>query len=154
MPVNDFVLARAEEESPLLATCERRSILCINNEKRQHLALQAIVQDLSWQMRSAMTCLQALQMLGSQPTGAIFCDAVLTDGTWRDILQETGAGVGAPPLIVTSRLADACLWSEVLNLGGYDVLATPFTAPEVAHVLANITFRTALGQKYAAAGRG
>ena len=27
------------------------------------------------------------------------------------------------PLIVTSRLAEDCLWVEVLNLGGYDVLS-------------------------------
>ena len=38
-------------------------------------------------------------------------------------------------LIVTSRLADASLWAEVLNLGGYDLLAKPFNRQEVRHVL-------------------
>ncbi len=32
----------------------------------------------------------------------------------------------ALPLIVTDRLANEALWSEVLNLGGYDVVAKPF----------------------------
>jgi FixJ family two-component response regulator len=36
-----------------------------------------------------------------------------------------------PLLIVTSRLADARLWAEALNLGAYDVLAKPFDATEV-----------------------
>ncbi len=40
-----------------------------------------------------------------------------------------------PNLIVTSRLADEGLWAEVLNLGGYDVLAQPFDAEEVYRVV-------------------
>ena len=36
-----------------------------------------------------------------------------------------------PKLIVTCRLADERLWAEVLNLGGFDVLAQPFYAREV-----------------------
>jgi DNA-binding response OmpR family regulator len=33
-------------------------------------------------------------------------------------------------------LADEYLWAEVLNLGGYDLLAKPFRDPEVKRVLA------------------
>ena len=36
-----------------------------------------------------------------------------------------------PPLIVASHDADSRLWSEVLHLGGYDVLTIPFLAREV-----------------------
>jgi DNA-binding response OmpR family regulator len=39
-----------------------------------------------------------------------------------------------PLLVVTSRVADDRLWSEVLNLGGYDVLAKPLNTKEVFHV--------------------
>jgi hypothetical protein len=38
-------------------------------------------------------------------------------------------------VVVTSRLADDYLWSEVLNLGGWDVLAKPFREQEVLYVL-------------------
>ena len=40
----------------------------------------------------------------------------------------------APVLIVTSKVADEYLWSEVLNLGGYDVLAQPLDRDEVTRV--------------------
>jgi FixJ family two-component response regulator len=40
-----------------------------------------------------------------------------------------------PLLIVTSRLADAHLWAEALNLGAYDVLAKPFDATEVIRIV-------------------
>jgi FixJ family two-component response regulator len=36
---------------------------------------------------------------------------------------------------VTSRLADEYLWAEVLNLGGYDVLAKPLDKQEVSRTL-------------------
>ena len=38
-------------------------------------------------------------------------------------------------LVVTSRIADEWLWAEVLNLGGYDVLAQPFDREEVTRVV-------------------
>lgn len=45
------------------------------------------------------------------------------------------ASLSAPPnLIVSSRLADARLWVEVLNLGGFNVLVTPFETEEVLRV--------------------
>jgi hypothetical protein len=39
-----------------------------------------------------------------------------------------------PNFIVFSCLADEFLWAEVLNLGGFDVLMTPFEPEEVLRV--------------------
>jgi hypothetical protein len=52
-----------------------------------------------------------------------------------------------PLLVVTSRIADDRLWSEVLNLGGYNVLAKPLNMKEVFHVvgLAWMLLEAALG---------
>jgi hypothetical protein len=47
-------------------------------------------------------------------------------------------GLAKPPqLIVTSRTADESLWAEVLNIGGYDVMALPFERLEVERVIAS-----------------
>jgi DNA-binding response OmpR family regulator len=69
---------------------------------------------------------------------AVFCECTLPDGTWKEILARTGSLAEPPPVVVTSRLADDYLWAEVLNLGGYDVLAKPLMAEEVRRVLASI----------------
>jgi DNA-binding response OmpR family regulator len=61
----------------------------------------------------------------------VITDSQLPDGRWHDMLRELRRRPADPPLIVASRLADNRLWAEVLNLGGYDVLATPFEAQEV-----------------------
>jgi DNA-binding response OmpR family regulator len=61
----------------------------------------------------------------------VICGCALPDGDWRGMLDEVAAMPKPPSLIVSSRLADERLWAEVLNLGGYDVLLTPFDENEV-----------------------
>ena len=43
----------------------------------------------------------------------------------------------APNVIVTAAISDEALWAEVLNLGGYDVLAQPFDSIEVSRVVSS-----------------
>ena len=63
-------------------------------------------------------------------------DTRLPDGhTWKDVLDEFGGFTEGPLLIVADRLADEALWAEVLNLGGYDLLNTPFEPAEVQRVV-------------------
>ena len=67
----------------------------------------------------------------------VITESRFTDGhCWRDVLLETQGLVPSPQLIVTERSADGALWAEVLNLGGYDLLSTPFDAEEVLRVVA------------------
>ena len=80
-------------------------------------------------------CGRALPHLTESMISVVICDALLTDGSWKDLLAYIGQ-VGAPSvLVVTSKLADESLWAEVLNLGGYDVLAQPFDREEVTRVV-------------------
>lgn len=70
------------------------------------------------------------------PPRVVVCERELPDGDWRDVL---GLALDLPhpaAVIVTARHADEHLWAEVLNLGGYDVLAKPFDEREVGRSLA------------------
>jgi len=50
----------------------------------------------------------------------------LRDGrSWKDVLDDMEGLWNRPQLIVADRLASEALWAEVLNLGAYDLLATP-----------------------------
>ena len=119
--------------------CDRHKLLSISSSAEDHAALRRFAGRLQWDVSSVATCWKAIHRLTGERFSVIICEAVLEDGTWKDILNRIGTGGGAPPLIVTSRLADAYLWSEVLNLGGYDVLAKPFQAREVKHILTNVS---------------
>jgi len=91
----------------------------------------------AWQLSAAGTCREAYKQLRRNGTLAVFSECDLPDGTWKDLLGYVSEMPQPPALIVTSRLADAYLWSEVLNLGGFDVLAKPFIEKEVRQVLAS-----------------
>ena len=65
----------------------------------------------------------------------VVCDTEIEGrGSWRDLLADRDAQCGFA-LVVASRHADERLWAEVLNLGGIDVLETPFEEEEVERVI-------------------
>ncbi len=72
-------------------------------------------------------------LLNELATGVVISACELPDANWKEALQEMQRKSVLLPMIVVSRLADERLWAEVLNLGGYDVLATPFDTKEVLH---------------------
>jgi len=100
----------------------------------------------------ADTCQEAVGFLCRDRVPLIFCERDLPDGNWRDILSHLAELTDAPALVVTSKFADEYLWSEVLNLGGFDVLAKPFRELEVKHVVAGALRQQAPAQRVLAAG--
>ncbi len=79
-------------------------------------------------------------LLQRSPSLVIF-DVQVEDGTWRDILDRQIGTEDSPLLVVSSGDADDCLWAEVLNLGGYLVIAKPFNQGEVRHLLVSTMMR-------------
>jgi hypothetical protein len=75
-----------------------------------------------------------LALLRGQGVPVLLCERDHADGNWEDLLKATARLPAPPNLIVFSRLADESLWAQVLNLGGFDVLMTPFEAEEVLRV--------------------
>lgn len=123
-----------------MAPAHRMGLLVISPEAEDCEILRGILDKTQWDLSQATTCRDALPLIGSQHFSAIFCEAASNDIGWRDLLKRD-CSFETPPLVVVSRLADAFLWCEVLNLGGYDVLAKPFHAKEVAHVLETIALQ-------------
>jgi DNA-binding response OmpR family regulator len=113
-------------------------ILSVSESPSDHTALVRIVDNTQWRVDTADTCNEALQKLPYIGALAVFIDSLLPDGTWKDVLALAITLEEPPLLVVTSRLADDILWSEVLNLGGYDVLLKPLIKDEVRRVLASI----------------
>jgi DNA-binding response OmpR family regulator len=75
-----------------------------------------------------------LALLRGQSIPVLLCERDYADGNWEDLLKATVRLPDPPSLIVFSRLADESLWAKVLNLGGFDVLMTPFEPEEVLRV--------------------
>ena len=61
----------------------------------------------------------------------VLSELQLPDGNWKDVLGQLAPMIQRPRLIVFSRNADNRLWEEVLNLGAFDLLITPFREHEL-----------------------
>ena len=96
--------------------------------------LREILSQGNWELHEASDCCGALALLRDQSVAVLLCERDHADGNWEDLLKATARLPAPPNLIVFSRLADESLWAQVLNLGGFDVLMTPFEAEEVLRV--------------------
>ncbi len=78
-----------------------------------------------------------MQWLERSAVQVVIAKTDIPNWSWRSVLRDLRKLAKPPQLIVTSRMADESLWAEVLNVGGYDVMAQPFERYEVERVVAS-----------------
>jgi DNA-binding NtrC family response regulator len=123
----------------------RSRILFVSGHPDDARRLSRMLHSLPLAMEHVETLHQARAKLQQDDYGVILTEAALPDGTWPDALYLARQCPQEPEVIVTDPQADARFWSEVLNLGAYDLLAQPFYEPEVRRILYNACSRG--GQK-------
>jgi DNA-binding NtrC family response regulator len=107
------------------------TVLTVGNTADEHDSLRSILTHSNWRLYEAESCGEARRILDRQRISVVVCDELLPDGDWKQVLEMVNGMQAAPPLIVTARNADDRLWSEVLDLGAYDLLPKPFDHKEV-----------------------
>ena len=122
---------RSEKSIP---SPEGAAVLAVSPWPTDRLRLREILSQGNWKVNEASDCSEALALLRGQSVPVLLCERDHADGNWEDLLKATARLPAPPKLIVFSRLADASLWAQVLNLGGFDVLMTPFEPEEVLRV--------------------
>jgi hypothetical protein len=65
----------------------------------------------------------------------ILYDRDWPDAEWRTTVQALASSPHRSCVILASRVADDYLWQELIRCGGYDLLAKPFRADDVARAL-------------------
>ncbi len=121
---------------------ETVSALVVTAHREGVAFLRQVFRDAKWILLEAHSVAEALRVTGRRRVDLVVTERELPDGNWRrllDTLRTTCAMLA--PLIVTARLADDYLWAEVLNEGGFDVLAQPFNREEVIRVVSAATRR-------------
>lgn len=111
------------------------AVLVISPYFEERAFLVRALRGLGCVLHSAQTLVESLHLLSSRQLAAVLCSETLLDGDWKCILANLTRSSSKAKLIVTSRRADDTLWAEVLNHGGYDVLAKPFDAAEVCRAI-------------------
>ncbi len=120
-----------------------KAALFISPCAEDHRLLREICWQQDWTLFSAKTFAAAVQMLERRNVPVIILERNLSHGTWQDALAFFQHSDAPPLVIVVSRMADERLWGEVVNLGGYDVLAAPFRYQEVEWTLESASRRLA-----------
>jgi DNA-binding NtrC family response regulator len=126
MPWSSAVLPQPEKSS---------TVLTVNLCHEDCVSLARILVGSNWVLTGVPSCQEALTFSRIEPVSVVVCGPHMPDGSWNTLLHGLRELPDPPMVIVVSRFADECLWAEVLNLGGYDVLATPFDRSEVLRVL-------------------
>lgn len=99
-------------------------------------SLHELSRSLRWKVQFVENCRDLAAAFEEFQPHVVLTQSALGGGeSWKDVLETTHNRFGGPPVIVSSRLADDRLWVEVLNLGGYDLLMSPFDATEIQNVV-------------------
>lgn len=114
----------------------RTKVLAVLPSSEHRASLCGIANQSDWDLHFAATFQEARAPLHEAETAIVISECCLPDGhSWKDLLDEIRTLADPPRLIVASRSADHCLWAEVLSLGAYDLVALPFDATDMRHVL-------------------
>jgi len=134
----------------LFATDHLASIAVIDSQAVVGLAISPFEEDLSffqhmfddagWKLLSARTRREAVAELSHGAIAVVVCERHLIDGNWKDVLSRLASISNPPRLIVVSHRSDDGLWTEVLNMGGFDLLSVPLQEVEVVHAVGLAVF--------------
>jgi DNA-binding NtrC family response regulator len=110
------------------------AMLVMSPERRR--SLEPNLESLNVQVLLAGSCHEARALLqDNPPVSVVITDVSLNDGNWCDIFRFlVDRGIHAS-VVVSARLADERLWSEVLWRGAYDVIVEPYEADEVRRIV-------------------
>ncbi len=114
-------------------------LLLVTSDDQNERSLRAILDGTSRAMYRVKNCNEAVHLLDSLNPCVVLVEADFHTGDWKRLLDRMMNLQRCPELIVFSCFADDGLWAEVLNRGGYDVLAVPFDAAEVRRTISLAT---------------
>jgi response regulator RpfG family c-di-GMP phosphodiesterase len=112
------------------------SALLLGRYPEDRLLVYDIFRRFGWHLFEARSRRRAIKCLERNPVHVVLVESDLAVWSWKGLLRHLRRLAPSPQLIVASRTADESLWAEVLNIGGYDVLAQPFRRDEVERVIA------------------
>jgi len=113
----------------------RTGVLFVSPHREDATVLSRMLGSLPVPLEHVADLQRARATIQAEPYQVILTEAILPDGTWRDIVDISRRVTPAPAVIVTDASADARFWAEALNLGAYDLIAQPFAAAEVRRIL-------------------
>jgi DNA-binding NtrC family response regulator len=113
-----------------------RIVIASITSSEDQACLQCTLATPRWEIRFTRGLADLSLAVRATSSGVVISDRCLGDGSsWKDVLAILQGELEHPQLIVADRLANEALWAEVLNLGGYDLLISPFEPDELHRIV-------------------
>src|SRR5690242_7293979 len=115
---------------------EQIAILVVDDEETVRTYLCELLSGAGYQVRSAGSGQQALEMLAEGAFDAVLLDVVMPQMSGLDVLKAYRGKGGNAPVIVLSALSGADDAVRAMKLGATDYLSKPFDGVELEATLA------------------
>lgn len=111
------------------------TVLAVSSAQDETVFFEHLSANTRWDIHQARSSTEAAEILRENDVPVVLCAAQLPDGTWKEVMQSAASFGRRPRLIVLTGTMSDQVWSEVLEGGGYDVLAKPLDAREAVRVV-------------------
>lgn len=93
--------------------------------------LRTILSQPDWDLMCAADWEYAARLVTVGRASVVLLDRDSVAGDWRTALARLAAANRSASVMLVSRVSDDYLWNEIIQAGGYDVVAKPFRKHEL-----------------------
>jgi len=123
------------------------SVLVACNDDESRSALARILSDLGLDPVFASSVSQVRTILLERPIRFVFCEDILPDGSFRDVLHTLKLAETRVPLVVCSLLGEMEEYLEAMESGAFDFIAPPFRPAELEAIVNSVLPECSPGSK-------
>jgi len=111
-------------------------VLLVSARGDDHVTCPELFGSVNCIFHHALTCLEAIAMLGLYPYPVVVTDRTMPDGTWLDIQRAGDSRSNPPQVIVLAAAGDYTFWADALLGGALDALYRPLTDQSLSAAIA------------------
>jgi DNA-binding NtrC family response regulator len=113
--------------------CDSWIVLVVSDRLENRKALTRILDSLPVSVIAAWTLVEAQKILARQEVDMVFCDEILPDGTYRDLLSMRS--ISKPCVVVSAQRSERGDRHEAVRQGAFELLRYPPEPTDVEFVV-------------------
>ena len=122
-------------------------VLVVGSDVANRTALVDILEECGLEPVIASNVEETGNILARRPAHVVFCEDILPDGSFREILRLVKTTQPEIQVVVSSKLGDVEEYIEAMNLGAFDFIAPPYRGNDVVSVVDSACDRYRLRRK-------
>ena len=111
-------------------------VLLVSSDPANRQLLKSLLEECHLSPVCCSTVRDARTRLARRHVPVVFCEAQLTDGSFRDLLGAADTTISK--VVVTSRSGDTHEYVEAMSLGAFDYMSSPYRRSEVEWILSHV----------------